>query len=535
MPCVILAVRKPVTVTSRKKKMQAFLNKLILVSIAFLFFSGSVFSAVGSIQISQVADLNSELAVYFRSEGLTKGVSLESMTKEYEVTLGQQSLRVTSIDQQLSPDSGLAVVLAIDVSASLNNQSFSKIKSGCIDLVSRLPKNSQVAVIAVGNEAKLVSKFTLDLKAVRGFIEALAPSDQETSLYESILASQEIFNQVGQTLPLRRAVVVITDGLDDSHRGYSKEEVLRKIAEGTSPVYSIGLLKPQGHSGQKDALRVLAELSRTSGGSFNQATEATVEDIIRNVDKSLINAWLVKVDCKTCVRDGAVKRLQLLHRAENSLVSDSRDVRLFPIIPSAVVNPPPSVVELTWYAKAWQWWQAKTLGYPWLPWVVGAVLTVMLIIAVYFGLRWFRGRRANRPLETFVPHPWDTGMHLPGATIRDATAQEDKTDQVTSNAIAGEGRRVTVAMVGHAKRVVALNNNNIKFGRASGNDIALPNDTESSSHHAEIVDRQGVPVLVDLGSTNGTYLNGTKIRKPEPLHDGDVIVVGSTEMRIYFE
>ena len=63
----------------------------------------------------------------------------------------------------------------------------------------------------------------------------------------------------------------------------------------------------------------------------------------------------------------------------------------------------------------------------------------------------------------------------------------------------------------------------------------LPDDTESSSHHAEIVDRQGIPVLVDLGSTNGTYLNGTKIRKPEPLHDGDVIVVGSTEMRVYFE
>ena len=514
--------------------MQAFFNRLFLVSIGFLFFSGSVFSAVGKIQISQVADSNSELTIYFRPEGLIKGASLESMAKEYEVTLGQQSLRVTSIDQQLSPDSGIAVVLAIDVSASLNNQSFSKIKSVCIDLVSRLPKNSQVAVIAVGDEAKLVSKFTVDLKAVRGFIEALAPSDQETSLYESILASQDIFNQVGQTLPLRRAVIVITDGLDDSHRGYSKEEVLRKIAEGTSPVYSIGLLKPQGHSGQKDALRVLAELSRTSGGSFYQASEATVEDTIRNVEKSLMNAWLVKVDCKACVRDGAVKRLQLLHRSESSLISDSRDVRLFPITPIAVVNPTPSVVELAWFAKAWQWWQAKTLGYPWLPWVVGASLTVMLIIAVYFGVRWFRGWRANRPLETFVPHPWDTDMHLSGGTKKYTTAQDDKTDQVTSNAIAVEGRRVTIAMVGHAKRVVALNNN-IKFGRASGNDIALPEDTESSSHHAEIVDRQGVLVLVDLGSTNGTYLNGTKIRKPEPLHDGDVIVVGSTEMRIYFE
>ena len=535
MACAVHTIQNPVNVTSRKKNMQTFLKKLSLVLISFLFFSGSASAAVGSIQISQVADLNSELAVFFRSEGLKKGTSLESMSKQYEVTLGQQSLRVASVAEQSSSDSGIAVVLAIDVSASLNNQSFSKIKAGCIDLMSKLPKNSQVAVIAVGNEARLVSKFTGDLKVVRSVIEGLTPSDQETSLYESILASQDIFNQVGPTLPLRHAVVVITDGLDDSHRGYSKDEVLRKIAEGTSPVYSIGLLTPQGQSSQKDALRVLAELSRASGGSFSQAIEATVQDIIKDADKSFGNAWMVKVDCKTCVRDGALKRLQLLHRAENSLISDSRDVRLFPILTTAVASPPPPpVVAPTWYAKAWQWWQALALGYPWLPWAVGAALAVVLIISVYFGVRWFRARRANRPSETFVPHAWDTSMQFPGAPGRVASENEDKTDQVTTNAAVFVGRHVTIAMAGHAKQVVALNTQ-IKFGRASSNDIALPDDTESSSHHAEIVDRQGIPVLVDLGSTNGTYLNGTKIRKPEPLHDGDVIVVGSTEMRVYFE
>jgi hypothetical protein len=54
-------------------------------------------------------------------------------------------------------------------------------------------------------------------------------------------------------------------------------------------------------------------------------------------------------------------------------------------------------------------------------------------------------------------------------------------------------------------------------------------DPFASSRHARI-SRQG-PVLVieDLGSTNGTYLNGEPLRGPQPLHPGDRIRIGDSE------
>jgi pSer/pThr/pTyr-binding forkhead associated (FHA) protein len=36
-------------------------------------------------------------------------------------------------------------------------------------------------------------------------------------------------------------------------------------------------------------------------------------------------------------------------------------------------------------------------------------------------------------------------------------------------------------------------------------------------------------VLEDLGSTNGTYLNGEPLRGPQPLHAGDTIRIGDSE------
>lgn len=59
-------------------------------------------------------------------------------------------------------------------------------------------------------------------------------------------------------------------------------------------------------------------------------------------------------------------------------------------------------------------------------------------------------------------------------------------------------------------------------------------DGFASSRHAQIT-RQGRSVVIeDLGSTNGTYLNGEPLTGPQPLHDGDRIRIGDSEFT-YFQ
>ncbi len=50
--------------------------------------------------------------------------------------------------------------------------------------------------------------------------------------------------------------------------------------------------------------------------------------------------------------------------------------------------------------------------------------------------------------------------------------------------------------------------------------------SEVSRHHCQIaLDERGA-FISDLGSTNGTYINGRRITQTEPLHSGDVLIVG---------
>lgn len=70
----------------------------------------------------------------------------------------------------------------------------------------------------------------------------------------------------------------------------------------------------------------------------------------------------------------------------------------------------------------------------------------------------------------------------------------------------------------------------ISLGRAESNDIRL-DDLSVSARHARIFTYFNTSYIEDLDSTNGTYLNGSKIHK-HIIHPGDVIRLGLLEIRI---
>src|SRR5580698_9672314 len=67
--------------------------------------------------------------------------------------------------------------------------------------------------------------------------------------------------------------------------------------------------------------------------------------------------------------------------------------------------------------------------------------------------------------------------------------------------------------------------NSASIGRDSANDIVFLNDSMVSRSHAEVQFRDGRWLLLDLGSRNGTIVNGRRVRQ-HPLKGGDRIQCG---------
>jgi pSer/pThr/pTyr-binding forkhead associated (FHA) protein len=76
-----------------------------------------------------------------------------------------------------------------------------------------------------------------------------------------------------------------------------------------------------------------------------------------------------------------------------------------------------------------------------------------------------------------------------------------------------------------------LSNAAVTVGRAAGSTLVLDDDY-ASSQHARLVPRDGIWLIEDLGSTNGTYLDGERITEPTPVPAGARIRVGQTSLEL---
>jgi hypothetical protein len=68
------------------------------------------------------------------------------------------------------------------------------------------------------------------------------------------------------------------------------------------------------------------------------------------------------------------------------------------------------------------------------------------------------------------------------------------------------------------------------LGRADSSDIPV-NDPFASSAHARVFNRGDYMYVEDMGSTNGTYLNGRQLKQAERLKVADVVRIGDSEYR----
>ncbi|MEM7608690.1 MAG: FHA domain-containing protein [Myxococcota bacterium] len=84
---------------------------------------------------------------------------------------------------------------------------------------------------------------------------------------------------------------------------------------------------------------------------------------------------------------------------------------------------------------------------------------------------------------------------------------------------------------GGQQRRMEFDKNEVTIGRVQGNDIILPKGNVSK-RHSRIVLKDNRFIVVDLKSTNGTYVNGRKITSPLVVKPGDKVYIGDFIMNV---
>lgn len=130
--------------------------------------------------------------------------------------------------------------------------------------------------------------------------------------------------------------------------------------------------------------------------------------------------------------------------------------------------------------------------------------------------------RVVRSAERGLPAPSQESFVMAPAQVAQARAEAG---------IAPGQLVVTRSRVVAAGTVVQAGPVPTTIGRSDDNVLVLDGDDYASGHHARVESGLDGTWVIDLGSTNGTYVNGERIEGRRRLHVGDLLQVGDTELR----
>lgn len=142
----------------------------------------------------------------------------------------------------------------------------------------------------------------------------------------------------------------------------------------------------------------------------------------------------------------------------------------------------------------------------------------------------FHDALARELAEAAREHARSEGYHFVGPVAVELVADPRRTRgdlKVTAEIVEGEGAPASLVLPDG--RRIPLDEEPALIGRLPDCRVPL-SDPQVSRHHAEVRPEHGTYRVVDLGSTNGTLVNGTLV-KEHRLEDGDEILVGSTAIR----
>lgn len=481
------------------------MNRLrnVVCGIVCFFLSLSLtVTAADKLQIIQSFTGEDYIALYVR------GLVSEENISEVEIgrEIGKAERPLTLENAQVP----IRTLVMIDNSISIRETDREKIREIVQYLIVNRKTEEQIAIATFDETLHYLSTYTIDDDELKKELEELKYQDQETYMTDVLcellengleIQSEECFDRI----------LLISDGMDNKSIGYTKEELFSDIEKKAIPIYTVGC----AGKNNEEALENMFALSRRSNAESILLDE--IDDTLQIAELLAKDRDLtrIKIVLPEEALDGSRKVVKL-NIGKDTLQYEIR-------MPQSVVEKDESISEITERDTETQEDSLETN-------------------------RSFEeeqsSQRANIVLVTGITIG---SLALVGLTLigiwlflRKKRSEEDEEPVSVINnerTIVSGNCTLSLEDISNPVRTYQVDFDALKpltIGRDEtlGCDICIPFDKGISGRHCEIgMDEDGVYIL-DLHSTNGTFINGSRIIDRVRLIDGNKLRIGKTEFRV---
>lgn len=563
-----------------------FLRKILVIAFQIAVFNLVAVSAFAQspaaedlsvFRIEQVRINMPEIRVF------VQGASEEISCEAYLDGQALADAGTRSLDED-----GTSYLVMLDVSGSIGPDYFISAKNQILELAKSLNQNDKITLITFGDSVKMWLSNSRDVRELEAALDSLDARDQKTCLYEAFEQCLDYAESTAQEE--RQIVLVISDGIQDTGSvGVTQEEIEAQLAQASMPVYSFCV-----DTADKKAQEEFGRFARTTGGGFATFDPENASQVWQDWHADLMQTRVFCFEGSTNDVDGKLHTVLLKMTANGQNQNDTRQIRITnwvkdtipPSITGCDYDKKQNVLELrfsepvlgadelgayelqksgkTWklkgavsksgecyqlllpdqlpfgtyvlrvsnvcddsmeknpltenqitFHKAFAWSDAR-------PFLIAG----FVIVIGCGGLIWFRKNskdQKNRPVSVQkVEYQVQHVAAIP-------------TSPVSSPADAGQMGKLVLEIVGgvqSGQQIETMIHKSAIWGRSPEMcDLSFEDRRISKQHCAFEVQGKAV-LLSDLGSQNGTYVNGIRVTNGMPVHRGDTIQMGNTILRI---
>ena len=254
-----------------------------------------------------------DLVVVHTSVHDENGHFVSGLTKEkfvvYEDGVAQS---IASFSQEDVP---ITLGLVVDISGSMRSKINLVTKAAQAFINSRIPED-ETFLVGFNDEVELLEDFSTDVDLIADSLDNIIVSGG-TALFDAIYLGVQKANEGSKP---KKAIILISDGEDrDSY--YKLKEVLSKVQESDTQIYSIGFLDPTPDKGlfgrftksdEEKAREALQQISEETGGKpFFPEEIDEITQIVQEIGNELRNQYGIGFLSSNPERDGSWRRLKI--------------------------------------------------------------------------------------------------------------------------------------------------------------------------------------------------------------------------------
>lgn len=270
-----------------------FKSVFIATLLGLLFFRTVALADVDRLNISQIVQKGNDVYLYVSAfDDVGVPVTDSFSPEQFSVSVNKGTpMPVQELSVFDSLGEGISYTFCIDVSKSVTEQEMLEIRDAITAFVNGMSGNDYAKIVTIGAEITAVCDSTQDRNALSAAVQSIDRVADYTYLYKGISYALDGQRKSIDVMPNRAAVILFTDGMDDSDGAASEEQVLLDIDETRIPIYVVGL---KGQDPEAN-LNSVGQIARRSGGSVYSYNDMGIADAVQTISNIMRSMYQLHV------------------------------------------------------------------------------------------------------------------------------------------------------------------------------------------------------------------------------------------------